>query len=102
MGSLLNAIGQVTQSNAELTWIPESFLLGEGIAPWSELPLWVPREFAATFSSARAIAAGLTFRPLEQVIEAVFVDLNKREQPTAGALTRTKEQNILKKWHAVG
>src|SRR5262249_6915678 len=27
---------------ASLTWVPDDFLLGAGVEPWTELPLWVP------------------------------------------------------------
>ena len=54
--------------DAELVWVDEQFLLDQGVGPWMELPLWVPRE-AAPFlqmSVAAAVAAGLRFRPVEE------------------------------------
>ena len=54
--------------DAELVWVDEQFLLHQGIGPWMELPLWVPREAAAflQMSVAAAVAAGLRFRPVEE------------------------------------
>ena len=54
--------------DAELVWVDEQFLLDQGIGPWMELPLWVPREAAAflQMSVASAVAAGLRFRPVEE------------------------------------
>jgi len=54
--------------DAELVWVDEQFLLDQGIGPWMELPLWVPREAAAflQMSVAAAVAAGLRFRPVEE------------------------------------
>jgi 2'-hydroxyisoflavone reductase len=54
--------------DGELVWVDEKFLLDQEVQPWMELPLWVPRE-AAVFlqmSVAKAVAAGLRFRPLEE------------------------------------
>jgi len=54
--------------DGELVWVDEKFLLDQEVQPWMELPLWVPREAAAflQMSVARAVAAGLRFRPVEE------------------------------------
>ena len=54
--------------DAELVWVDEQFLLDQGVGPWLELPLWVPREAAAflQMSVAAAVAEGLRFRPVEE------------------------------------
>jgi 2'-hydroxyisoflavone reductase len=54
--------------DGELVWVDEQFLLDQGVQPWMELPLWVPREAAAflQMNIAAAVAAGLRFRPLEE------------------------------------
>ena len=38
--------------------------------PWSELPLWIPEADNGIFEvrNDKAIAAGLTFRPLEETV----------------------------------
>jgi 2'-hydroxyisoflavone reductase len=52
----------------ETVWVDEGFLLEQGVGPWMELPLWVPVPDDAFLqkSVARAVAAGLGFRPLEE------------------------------------
>jgi 2'-hydroxyisoflavone reductase len=50
-------------------WIDEARLLAAGVAPWMDLPLWIPRgdpehEHMLEVDVSRAVAAGLTFRPL--------------------------------------
>lgn len=52
----------------EPVWVEESFLLVEGVGPWMELPLWVPPEENAflQMSVEKAVAAGLSFRPIEE------------------------------------
>jgi 2'-hydroxyisoflavone reductase len=66
MEAMLNACGEaVAPRDWRLTWTPDDVLLAEG----SEPPLWIPDsdpQAAGFFAvdSTRAVAAGLTFRPL--------------------------------------
>jgi 2'-hydroxyisoflavone reductase len=50
--------------------VSEQLLLGAGVEPFDELPLWLPDEpdnrAFYSFSNARAGAAGLTLRPLSE------------------------------------
>jgi 2'-hydroxyisoflavone reductase len=69
-GDLLSACRAGTGSGATLTWVSDQLLLDEGVAPFDELPLWLPdedesRAFYAV-SNARARAAGLALRPLAE------------------------------------
>jgi 2'-hydroxyisoflavone reductase len=70
MGELLNTAVQTLHSNAHFTWVDEAFLLREGVAPWSDLPLWLPRESAYMHRTdiQRAIASGLQCRPMAQTV----------------------------------
>ena len=57
--------------DARFTWVDGDFLIERGVAPWSQLPLWMPSslERHAFFHRARierALAAGLTFRALAE------------------------------------
>src|SRR5205814_5610086 len=68
MGRVLDECRTATQSDATFAWVEDDFLIEAGVTPWTELPLWVPRSFERpAFMRAdcsRAVAAGLTFRPL--------------------------------------
>jgi len=44
MGELLNECRTDTGSDAELVWTPAERIAQAGIAPWTELPIWVPPE----------------------------------------------------------
>ena len=74
MGGLLETCRAVSGSDAELVWMTDEFLLGEGVGTWMELPLWLePAE--ASFLQAdvsRALAAGLRCRPLEETVAATL------------------------------
>src|ERR671921_877897 len=66
MGRLLEECEAASGAVAELVWATEDFLEENGVEPFTELPLWVPREDAALLAvdCSRAIEAGLAFRPL--------------------------------------
>jgi 2'-hydroxyisoflavone reductase len=63
LGEVLAACG-----HADITWVDEQFLLDQGVGHWMELPLWVRLEDSGflQMSVAKAVAAGLSFRPLEE------------------------------------
>jgi 2'-hydroxyisoflavone reductase len=52
----------------QIVWIPTDFLDAQKVSPWSDMPVWIPGtgETAgfARRDIRRALAAGLTFRPL--------------------------------------
>lgn len=76
LSGTFNATGQpLTMASAlaacgisDPLWVEESFLLEHEVGPWMELPLWVPESMAAflEMSVAKAVAAGLSFRPVEE------------------------------------
>jgi 2'-hydroxyisoflavone reductase len=77
MGELLRECCAVTQSPARLVWCTDRELLKAGVQPWTGLPLWLPGddpEFGGfqRASNARAVAAGLTFRPWASTLRDTF------------------------------
>ncbi|WP_320670595.1 NAD-dependent epimerase/dehydratase family protein [Patulibacter defluvii] len=72
-GGLLDQIVAATGADAEPHWIPEPALRAAGVAPWTELPLWMPESAAGTWriGTARAQAAGLRCRPLAETVADV-------------------------------
>ena len=82
--------------------VGEAFLLEQGIAPWSELPLWVPSndpELAGfmAIDSERARAAGMRTRALRETIAAVLDEAAPApgDRRVAGKLTREHEAELL-------
>jgi 2'-hydroxyisoflavone reductase len=71
-GEYLGTCVEVTGGKAEPVWMDDDFLLAHEVGPWTELPLWAPRDedFAAVWqpSSAKAAAAGLRCRPVTESI----------------------------------
>jgi 2'-hydroxyisoflavone reductase len=70
MGGLLQTGVDTLNPGATLTWVDEAFLQAKGVAPWSDLPVWLPRGQASMHqvSVARARASGLVCRPLAQTL----------------------------------
>ncbi len=72
LGDLLETSKAISGSDARFEWLPEDFLRQHNVQPWSDLPLWIGDDAAyAGFSSvdvSKAVAAGLTFRPLAETV----------------------------------
>ena len=106
MQSLLNECKSVAGTDAQFTWASENFLLDERVAAWSELPLWLPEEAAPHLkgfmfvSPDKAIAAGLTYRPLSETIRdtLAWYQTNRAGEHLNAGLDRDKERALLYKW----
>jgi 2'-hydroxyisoflavone reductase len=102
-GGLLETCRLVANSEARFTWVSEEFLTAEGEHPF-DLPLWVPAALGGFYAvdTSRAIAAGLTVRPLAHSVRAVLSDPAGNEPVAAAArLTPRRESELLDRWHAV-
>jgi 2'-hydroxyisoflavone reductase len=86
MGELLETAVRVTGvAGAELVWVPESVVLGAGVSPWTELPIWLPDddEYAgmAAVDVSAAHATGLTCRPAWQTVADTWAWLQAEGDP---------------------
>jgi 2'-hydroxyisoflavone reductase len=100
MGKLLEEC-EAVGGEAQVIWVSEEFLEETGVEPFTEMPLWVPREYAGMLEvdCGRAIAAGLTFRPVSQTIRDVLEWDSKRGEPDLGAgLKPERERELLSAW----
>ena len=110
MAAMLHGIRASNSTAAKLHWIPADFLAAQKVSPWSDMPGWVPaRGETAGFSqrsNARALAAGLAFRPLAQTAAdtlAWFRSLPADRQGKLGAgLDAAREARVLAAWRASG
>ena len=97
---LLEACREVTGSDAELVWADGDFLLEQGVQQWMGLPMWMHEEEWRAIHKAdvsRAIAAGLTFRPLEDTVRAT---LDEAETTDEAGLSPAREREVLDAWKA--
>jgi nucleoside-diphosphate-sugar epimerase len=108
MGEFVEDCVRATGSNAAPVWMDEGFLFSQGVAPWFELPLWLPdvpdtAGFWAV-SGASAKAAGLRTRPFGESVRDTWEWLRSggEVQPAPGVLpfgiSPEKEQQVLAAW----
>lgn len=88
-------------ARAEPTWIPEESMERLGVAPWTDLPAFVPRAMQGMLSldPSRALAAGLRLRPLEETVRDTLAwDLSRPPPPSYQAgLTPSREASLLER-----
>jgi 2'-hydroxyisoflavone reductase len=107
IAEMLHGIKAVTTAGAQFTWVATSFLEAQKVAPWSDMPVWIPPvgEYAGfgTRSIAKALAAGLTFRPLADTAAATLAfhesrDAERKSKFRAG-IKAERETEVLAAWH---
>ena len=99
-GRLLDACNRVAESDTEIVWVPSQRLVEAGVGEWMELPLWIAApEFAAMQQAdvSKAVAAGLTFRPVEETIRDTLAWDAVRDGPPAEGvgLAPERERELL-------
>ncbi len=112
---LLSSCRRVAGNDAALTWVDEPFLLEREVGQWMELPLWIAEsdpEWAHMQEAdvSRALAAGLTFRPLDETVRDTLRWAQERDAPGPGTaamgpaddvgLKPERETELLADWHA--
>ncbi|MFI1162999.1 NAD-dependent epimerase/dehydratase family protein [Streptomyces sp. NPDC020801] len=73
MGELLDTCARVTGAEAELRWTDPDTVLGAGIEPWTQLPVWVPpgsdmHDALHAADVSRAVATGLRCRHVTETV----------------------------------
>jgi 2'-hydroxyisoflavone reductase len=107
MGEMLDGIKGALKSNATFTWANAEFLEQQKVAPWSDMPVWIPPQGEmggmGRTSIAKALAKGLTFRPLEVTARdtlAWFKTLPEdRQAQLKAGLKPEREKEVLEAWH---
>lgn len=93
------------KGGGEVTWVDEALLLKEEVAPYSELPLWVPESMEAhnLFSASKARGVGFKTRPLQVTIADTLDWLQAEEHQLCKAgLSPEREAALLKRWRSQG
>jgi 2'-hydroxyisoflavone reductase len=103
IGGMLDGIKETLKSNANFTWASEQFLTEQKVQAWSDMPVWVGGEDGLTRASiSRALAKGLTFRPLGETARdtlAWFKSLPQdRQSHLKAGLTAEREAEVLAAW----
>ena len=108
IGEMLEGIKKVVTAESRFTWVDADFLSAQKVRPWSDMPVWVPpREGSAGFSEisiSKALAKGLTFRPLPDTAKATLEWFRKqsaeRQSKLKSGLKTEREAEVLAAWHA--
>ncbi|MGI9584296.1 MAG: NAD-dependent epimerase/dehydratase family protein [Acidimicrobiia bacterium] len=114
MQTMLEGIVAATNSDAELVWVDEEFLTDRDVEPWSDLPLWLAPQSLPTHrgfmsrDTGRAMAVGLTTRPLSDTVSATLQWLEGEASSGAAkdfgnpsgdaGLSRDRERALLEEW----
>jgi 2'-hydroxyisoflavone reductase len=106
MNEMLTGIATAIHADVRLVWVPTDFLEAQKVEAWSDMPVWVPgRGDSAGFakrSIAKALAAGLTFRPLATTASETLAWFKEQSAERQGklkaGLTPAREQEVLSKW----
>lgn len=104
LGDFLDACEQAAGKGARLVRVEEAALEKAGVAPWTELPLWIPawdKSFAGAMRLDRrkAVGAGLTCRPVGSTIADTLEWDRTRDPsiPRAAGLSEEREEELLRR-----
>jgi len=108
MAEMLYGIKAVTTAGAQFTWVPASFLEEKKVAPWSDMPVWIPPSGeTAGFGSRnvkKAIDAGLTFRSLADTAATTLSfhagRAEERQAKLRAGIAPEREKEVLAAWKA--
>ena len=108
MKPFLEGVQKGVGGSAKLTWVPAPFLEKQKVAPWGDMPVWIPSnggEVGMTeLNCAKAIAAGLTFRPVDVTAKDTLAWYKTTPEDRRGklkaGLSADREKEVLAAWHA--
>jgi 2'-hydroxyisoflavone reductase len=103
MGGMLDGIKGALKSNATFTWVPADFLKKQKVEAWSDMPVWAGDELGmARTSISRALAKGLTFRPVGDTARDTLMWFKSlpqdRQSKMRAGLTPEREAEVLGAW----
>ena len=118
MGRLLDESVAASGSDARLVWVDDKFLVDHKAGAWQEIPLWLPENDPRVaglmrIDCGRAIAAGLSFRPLADTIRDTLEWDRSRDEPPApyklfgielppAGLSHERELALFQAWKGAG
>lgn len=106
IADLCHACRAATTSDARAVWVDAPFLLEQGVAPWMEMPLWIPHtgegNAVSNVDNRKALSVGIRFRPLAETVADTLAWHRTRppDAPLRAGLAAEKEQRVLALWKA--
>jgi 2'-hydroxyisoflavone reductase len=95
---LVESSTRVSGSDATPVWTDPEWLAEQGVGQWMELPLWIHGADSVGIHRAdvsRAVDAGLTFRPLDDVVRGT---LDQAATTDDAGLAPERERELLEAW----
>ena len=107
MRNVLDECRAVSHSDASFTWASEEFLIKEGVAAWTQLPLWLPEDAAPHLKGFmfvncdKAFRAGLNVRSVTETIRDTlsWAQKDRTNEKLKAGLDLDQENTLLRKWH---
>jgi len=102
IGAMLETCKQVSGSDATFKWASVEFLEQNKVAPWSDMPVWIPdtaeNQGFSRMNVSKAIKAGLVFRPLADTVRDTITWANTRpaDHEWRAGLKAEREEELLK------
>jgi 2'-hydroxyisoflavone reductase len=100
LGEFLRVAAEACGVSSSVTFASEEFLLSCGVAPWSDLPLWLRRASAnmSRVSVDKAVGAGLSFRPLANTISDTLSWARESPESVIAGMSAERESDLLQRW----
>ncbi|MCC7398936.1 MAG: NAD-dependent epimerase/dehydratase family protein [Planctomycetes bacterium] len=101
MGDLLSACKCATAQPVELVWASEQFLLENEVRPWMQMPLWIAKGGRGHVANARALANGMSFRPIADTVRDTlsWAKTERGDKPfDRTGVPAAREAELIKKW----
>jgi 2'-hydroxyisoflavone reductase len=95
----------VSGSDARFEWAPLDFLRRNNVAPWRDMPAWLPDqgEYSgfAHVDISKAVRAGLAFSPLNVTVKDALIWASElpADHPWKAGLTPERERELLELLH---
>lgn len=106
-GEMLAAVAAGVDTDPDLIWVPQEFLLEHDVEPWMgdrSLPLWLPLpDYAGLMARdvSATVEAGLAARPLEETARDTLAWLRAHPDATVTGLTAEEHRDLLHRWYRV-
>ncbi|HEY5949491.1 MAG TPA: NAD-dependent epimerase/dehydratase family protein [Kofleriaceae bacterium] len=109
MKELIDQVNAAVGNKATPVWVDAKFLEKYEVSGWQDMPVWLPNEGAyagfGTTSNARALKAGIRFRPVGDSAKDTLAWLatlpeDDRKKFRSSGIKREKEDKVLAAWKA--
>ena len=73
MGKLLEDCQAITAADVDAVWVPEDFLVSNGLNPGAQIPIWGGSARSFGVSTERALSKGMHYRPERETARDLLV-----------------------------